>query len=524
MYDFFDAPQRDESVEYGFRAVKEIAECNQNEFTSVIGFFKLRMQLEVAYYKGLERLTKHRQNAEQCEFTTSSHAFTEMVRSSEKAAKHHQKFINTLENLVIEPLAQAKEYQQTHLNNLKIRVKRVTKEYSDLRAQCFPKLKRNYVTKCKEYHERPMEEEDDAIDFTRSFQNNKTTKFLLRQSKARKDMELADEDYRRGVQSLEDVRQKHMEMMKVANQECRRLEYLRVEVIKSSLNIFQQSEFALHEKVKVLSENINMFISCIKPSIDVELSTATFMTGKSFSPEPVYYENYHAGTTKELVFGIPLHDHCSKKERTIPYIVEKCITMIESQGLEKEGLYRISGQKAQIDKLHHAFEQDETIDLDVDINITALTSLLKSYFLKLPHPLFPFPSQRRLEYSKIKEESIRLETLQQELKLLPLPHYDTLQYLVKHLSRIVQHSHLNKMTPYNLSLIFTPVIFQDSPETKRTSSIYEWQYDNVLEYMITNQAEVFDAALCTRLSRPLVKSKTTDKVGNVFRLFPGYSI
>ncbi|KAK9763633.1 hypothetical protein K7432_009502 [Basidiobolus ranarum] len=252
MSDFSDTLQRDESVEYGCRAIKEIAERNQSEFASVITFFKLRMQLEEVYYKGLERLTKRQDITGHGDITTCSHAFSEIVGSSEKLAKHHRNFMNTLERLIIEPLAQAKEYQQTRLNILKIRVKGVTKEYSDLRAQLFPKLKRNYINKCKEYYERSMEDEEDAIDFTRTFNNNKTTKFLQRQTKARKDMESADEDYRRGVQSLERVRQRHIEVMKMANEECRRLENQRVDVIKSGLNIFQQSEYALCEKAKMV--------------------------------------------------------------------------------------------------------------------------------------------------------------------------------------------------------------------------------------------------------------------------------
>ncbi|KAK9763634.1 hypothetical protein K7432_009503 [Basidiobolus ranarum] len=286
-----------------------------------------------------------------------------------------------------------------------------------------------------------------------------------------------------------------------------------------------------------------MFVSCIKPVIDVELSMATLHTGKSVSPAPVYYENYHAGTTKELIFGVSLCDYCEKKNCTVPYIVEKCIGLIEDQGLEKQGLYRVSGNKAQIENLRHAFEQDENITFGSELNVSALASLLKSYFLKLPEPLFNFPSERRIEYSskykyedelvecrltsllitEIKDEFIRLEFLRQELKLLSPPHYDTLRYLVNHLGRIAQFSETNKMTPYNLSLIFTPVIFQDTPETKRTNSIYEWQYDNVLEDMISNTTKVFDIPPFAQLNKPLAKSRTTSKVGNIFRLFPGYS-
>ncbi|ORX94411.1 RhoGAP-domain-containing protein [Basidiobolus meristosporus CBS 931.73] len=481
------------------------------------------MQLEEGYYRGLERLTKRQENTTHGDITTCSHAFSEIVASSEKLAKHHQKFMHTLERLIIEPLAQTKEYQQTRLNILKIRVKAVTKEYSELRAQLFPKLQRNYIAKCKDYYERSMEDDEEGADLVRALNTNKATKFLQKQAKARKEMEAADEEYRRGVQALERVRQRHIEVMKLAHEECRRLESQRFDAIKNGLNIFQQSEYALCEKSKVLSENINMFVSCIKPTIDVELSMAKLMTGKSVSPAPVYYENYHAGTTKELIFGISLSEHYEKKLCTVPYIVEKCIGLIEEQGLEKQGLYRVSGKKAQIENLRHAFEQDENISIGSEVNVSALTSLLKSYFLKLPEPLFTFPSDRRIEYSKIKDEFIRLEFLRQELKLLAPPHYDTLRCVVNHLGRIAAHADTNKMTPYNLSLIFTPVIFQDTPETKRANSIYEWQYDSVLEDMIVHTAKVFDIPPFAQLNKPLAKSRTTSKVGNIFRLFPGYA-
>jgi Rho-type GTPase-activating protein 1/2 len=43
---------------------------------------------------------------------------------------------------------------------------------------------------------------------------------------------------------------------------------------------------------------------------------------------------------------------------------------------------------------------------------------------------------------------------------IPRAHRDTLQFLVFHLSRVIQHANENLMTPLNLAVVFAPTIMR----------------------------------------------------------------
>ncbi len=58
------------------------------------------------------------------------------------------------------------------------------------------------------------------------------------------------------------------------------------------------------------------------------------------------------------VSGIPLGEQ-QLTSTNIPIVIHKCLQFIESIGMEREGLYRISGEKAKIRKLILAFNQGE---------------------------------------------------------------------------------------------------------------------------------------------------------------------
>ena len=65
----------------------------------------------------------------------------------------------------------------------------------------------------------------------------------------------------------------------------------------------------------------------------------------SATPKPMYYQNYHVGECRDLIFGVSLVDYATAKglgEGEIPKIVKLCIKEIDERGLDAEGLYRVS--------------------------------------------------------------------------------------------------------------------------------------------------------------------------------------
>lgn len=80
--------------------------------------------------------------------------------------------------------------------------------------------------------------------------------------------------------------------------------------------------------------------------------------------------------------------------------VRKCIQVIESRGLEDQGLYRVGGVSSKVAKLmqlaldRRKLNSDGELVLEVDNSdeweIRTVTSALKNYFRNLPEPLMSF--------------------------------------------------------------------------------------------------------------------------------------
>lgn len=91
------------------------------------------------------------------------------------------------------------------------------------------------------------------------------------------------------------------------------------------------------------------------------------------------------------LFGSELSERADFERRQIPTVVTRCIEEVELRGMDVEGIYRKTGGTSQVKLLQEGFEKAEDHDIsDPDIDITAVTSVLKQYFRKLPTPLLTF--------------------------------------------------------------------------------------------------------------------------------------
>ncbi|VFV26066.1 rho gtpase-activating protein 12 [Lynx pardinus] len=98
------------------------------------------------------------------------------------------------------------------------------------------------------------------------------------------------------------------------------------------------------------------------------------------------------GYIKDQVFGANLANLCQRENGTVPKFVKLCIEHVEAYGLDVDGIYRVSGNLAVIQKLRFAVNHDEKLDLNdskwEDIHV--ITGALKMFFRELPEPLFTF--------------------------------------------------------------------------------------------------------------------------------------
>uniref|UniRef100_A0A3B3Y5B6 Rho GTPase-activating protein 35 n=1 Tax=Poecilia mexicana TaxID=48701 RepID=A0A3B3Y5B6_9TELE len=160
-------------------------------------------------------------------------------------------------------------------------------------------------------------------------------------------------------------------------------------------------------------------------------------------------------------FGVPLASVVSP-DRPIPLFIEKCVHFIEKTGLNTEGLYRVSGNKSEMESMQKQFEQDHGLDLvEKDFAINTVAGALKSFFSELPEPLVPCALQvELLDAFKIMDREQRLYTMKDVLRKFPKENYDVFRYVVSHLNRVSQLSRVNLMTSENLSICFWPTLMR----------------------------------------------------------------
>jgi len=66
----------------------------------------------------------------------------------------------------------------------------------------------------------------------------------------------------------------------------------------------------------------------------------------------------------------------------------------------------------------------------------------------------------------------KIDAIKVALTCLPRSHYETLKYLIIHLGKVADASHLNQMTAENLGIVFGPTLLR-APE----SNIFHLSYD-----------------------------------------------
>lgn len=154
-----------------------------------------------------------------------------------------------------------------------------------------------------------------------------------------------------------------------------------------------------------------------------------------------------------VLFGSDLSERCEFEKRMIPSIVMHCIDEVELRGMDMEGIYRKSGGSGQVKIIQQGFDKDSDYDIsDPDLDIHAVTSALKQYFRKLPNPLITYEAYDGvLHAAQITDREKQALTMRAALDALPQSHRDVLEYLVRHLCRVV------KMESENLVCYIAPI-------------------------------------------------------------------
>ncbi|XP_003405901.1 rho GTPase-activating protein 15 isoform X1 [Loxodonta africana] len=199
------------------------------------------------------------------------------------------------------------------------------------------------------------------------------------------------------------------------------------------------------------------------------------------------------GLIKDQIFGSHLHTVCERENSTVPWFVKQCIEAVEKRGLDVDGIYRVSGNLATIQKLRFIINQEEKLNLDdsqwEDIHV--VTGALKMFFRELPEPLFPYSFfERFVEAIKKQDNNARIETVKSLVQKLPPPNRDTMKVLFRHLTKIVAKASKNLMSTQGLGIVFGPTLLRAENEMGNMAVHMVYQ-NQIVELMLSEYNKIF---------------------------------
>uniref|UniRef100_A0A8D0GSN5 Rho GTPase activating protein 10 n=1 Tax=Sphenodon punctatus TaxID=8508 RepID=A0A8D0GSN5_SPHPU len=168
-------------------------------------------------------------------------------------------------------------------------------------------------------------------------------------------------------------------------------------------------------------------------------------------------------------------------------ILRKCISAVETRGINDQGLYRVVGVSSKVQRLLSLLMDVKTcneVDLEnsVDWEVKTITSTMKQY-LRYYIPFFPVHVESGSPESRVNAIHFLVHKLPEKNK-------EMLDILVKHLTNVSNHAKKNLMTVANLGVVFGPTLMRPQEET--VAALMDLKFQNiVVEILIENHEKIF---------------------------------
>ncbi|KAL0978897.1 hypothetical protein UPYG_G00177330 [Umbra pygmaea] len=211
------------------------------------------------------------------------------------------------------------------------------------------------------------------------------------------------------------------------------------------------------------------------------------------------------GLIKDQVFGCRLEMLCEREKCTVPRFVKLCTEAVERRGLETDGIYRVSGNLAVIQKLRFLVNHERAVTTDgrymfpADLvqeklnldesdweDIHVITGALKLFFRELPEPLVPYGFFTDIvETVKMSDYLDKVDRLRFLILSMPPPNHDTMRFMFNHLKQVMEHADSNRMSTQNIGIVFGPTLMR--PERDNANMAINMVYQNQAVELILNE-------------------------------------
>eukprot|EP00042_Codosiga_hollandica_P044621 m.444260 g.444260 ORF g.444260 m.444260 type:complete len:1322 (+) comp56833_c0_seq2:91-4056(+) len=239
------------------------------------------------------------------------------------------------------------------------------------------------------------------------------------------------------------------------------------------------------------------------PKVQTTKSTFSLMgrfkrrqSASTLEPKPPSSQPSSSSLPKRDRFLLTIEAACELDEVPCPLVLTKCITEIERRGVGFEGIYRLTASTLLAQKLRDCLAfaprevnlQDEQTWSDGN----AICGVLKMYIRGLPEPVLTTHLYNEfIDIGRSKNKMDRVGAIKALVHSLPITHYNTLEFLIRHLVRVMQHSATNKMEVKNLAIVFGPTLVSCSSMDPMALMHDMAHQCSAVELLILNADEIF---------------------------------
>ncbi|KYR00573.1 RhoGAP domain-containing protein [Tieghemostelium lacteum] len=289
-----------------------------------------------------------------------------------------------------------------------------------------------------------------------------------------------------------------------------------LEVINNILPDMEQHKNSI-QKVKLnISEKLKKRME--SPVVFERQPPRALNTSSNSSPNTSNTPSVSAPTTNSAhkIFGLPLSVVVEREGRTIPLVIEKTIEYLEAQGLDQEGIFRVSPNQKYLTELKANINSSSNVNGAVFITSCddphIISAFLKSYLRELPIPIITFDIYKPLVKlaltsmdAKDNEKAQTCQSISQLLQTLPTSNLALTKSLLGLLYKICQNSQINKMTASNLAVVLAPNILY--PKNMDIQAISD--SNSTLDFLIKNYISIFQDIKTPQSSTPTVSNGST---------------
>mmetsp|Transcript_38448 Transcript_38448/g.60921 ORF Transcript_38448/g.60921 Transcript_38448/m.60921 type:complete len:559 (-) Transcript_38448:222-1898(-) len=242
---------------------------------------------------------------------------------------------------------------------------------------------------------------------------------------------------------------------------------------------------------------LDAWLKTKRPDIEELQKRGILSTGGNI--EGIQFAKKGIMSSKKELIGMPLEELLEAVPgRTIPFVVDQCVTYIRRNAMTLHGVFRVSPNQQELSKLKALYKSPlDVVDLEKKVKDPhVVAGLLKLFLSSLPEPLFPHTLYEPLikafgDLFDQENPQPLIDEFRILLRLIPNAHAPLVRFLFEFLEELQQQSEKNMMTPSNLGIVFGPNLIKPAQQTQET--MLNMTNRDIVSFLVTHFKEIWAA-------------------------------